>query len=307
MLGDVNTPRSTAYLKRALADLTPAQADVLLCVEMMCQNVLADSRIVAYGAEKFCQMYRFAAIAKREQYADTVRRLADAYVAHGVDERYATPRVVLDSLVRDYTDYMGDKGVSDVCSENILLHIHLRTGTPDTLGPRHRAVAEFYAARAGRAVDDVIPDDAAESEAWTSATLKTIAKPVVLCERVFSVLYAATAEYLGNYCRNDVAGKDLNADMWLAEYSGVVWKFPPRAENGEWFVSVSDAVYAGLDAVADTVPPIETYPIGIRIRGWYIGWQDYAPDALTHKVAVDHLVVRAGQMIVQLQSGGVRV
>lgn len=309
MLGEVNTPRSTEYLERALHDLTPAEADVLLCVEMMCQTVLADSRVVAYGAEKFCQMYRFAAVTKRKQYADTVRRLADVYIAHGVDEHYATPRVVLDSLVRDYMHYMGEKGKTgrDITPEATLLHMHIRIGAPDEPAPRHREVAEFYAARAGRSVDDVIPDDAAETDAWASATLFKIAQSVVLCERVFSVLYAATAEYLGNYCRHEVAGTDLNVDVWLAEYSGVMWKFPPRAENGEWFVSVSDAIYDGMDAVVDSVPPIEAYPVGVRDRGWYIGWQDYAPDALMYKHAVDHLVVRAGQMIEQLRADDVLI
>ena len=303
------TPRSIAYLERALAGLTPAEADVLLCVEMMCQTVLADSRLVAYGAKKFCQMYRFAAIAKRKQYADTVRRLADVYVAHGVDERYVTPRVVLDSLVCDYMHYMGDKGKTgrDITPEATLLHMHIRIGAPDEPAPRHRAVAEFYAARAGRSVDDVLPADAAETDAWASATLKTIAQCVVLCERVFSVLYAATAEYLGNYCRDEAAGTDINVDVWLAGYSGVLWQFPPRAENGDWFVSVSDALYDGMDAVADTDPPLESYPDWSRNRGWYNGWQDYAPDALMYKAAVDHLVVRAGQMIEQLYKGDVLI
>lgn len=302
MHNEVATPRSTEYLERALHDLTPAEADVLLCVEMMCQTVLEDSRLVAYGAEKFCQMYRFAAIAKRAQYADTVRRLADVYIAHGVDEHYATPRVVLDSLVRDYMHYMGEKGKTgrDIFPEAVLLHMHIRVGAPDPPSPRHREVAQFYAARADRRMDDVLPDDAAESDAWASATLKTISQCVVLCERVFSVLYAATAEYLGNYCRDEAAGTDIVVDVWLAEYSGVLWKFPPRAENGEWFVSVSDAVYDGMDAVVDSDPPIEAYPVGVRDRVWYIGWQDYAPDALMYKHAVGHLVVRAGQMIEQL-------
>lgn len=98
-------PRSTAYLERALSDLTQAEADVLLCVEMMCQTELANSASWGTPRRRFCQMYRFAAIARRKQYADTVRRLADAYIAHGVDEHYATPRVVLDSLVSDFMDY----------------------------------------------------------------------------------------------------------------------------------------------------------------------------------------------------------
>lgn len=294
-------PRSTEYLERALHDLTPAEADVLLCVEMMCQSVLADSRLVAYGAEKFCQMYRFAAIAKRKQYADTVRRLADVYIAHGVDEHYVTPRVVLDSLVRDYMHYMGVKGKTgrDITPEAVLLHMHIRIG-PDTPEVASTQVAQFYAARAGRSVDDVLPDNAAETDAWASATLFKIAQCVVLCERVFSVLYAATAEYLCNYCRDEAAGTDIVVDVWLTEYSGVMWQFPPRAENGEWFVSVSDALYDGMDAIADTDPPFEAYPDWSRNRGWYRGWQDFAPDALMYKDAVDHLVVRAGQMIEQL-------
>ena len=301
-------PRSTEYLERALHDLTPAEADVLLCVEMMCQSVLADSRLVAYGAEKFCQMYRFTAIAKRKQYADTVRRLADVYIAHGVDEHYVTPRVVLDSLVRDYMHHMGEMGKTgrDILPEAVLLHMHLRTGT-NTPEAESTEVAQFYAARAGRSVDDVLPDDAAESDAWASSTLKTISQCVVKCERVFSVLYAATAEYLGNDSRHEVSGTDINVDVWLAEYSGVLWKFPPRAENGDWFVSVTDALYDGMDAVADTDPPIEAYPDSIHDRGWYRGWHDYALDALTHKDAVDHLVVRAGQMIEQLQKDGVLI
>lgn len=295
------TPRSTEYLERALHDLTPDEADVLLCVEMMCQAVLTDSRLVAYGAEKFCQMYRFAAVVKRVQYADTVRRLADVYIAHGVDEHYVTPRVVLDSLVSDYMHHMGEMGKTgrDILPEAVLLHMHLRTDT-NTPEAESTEVAQFYAARAGRSVDDVLPDDAAESDAWASSTLKTISQCVVKCERVFSVLYAATAEYLGNYCRHEVAGTDINVDVWLAEYSGVMWKFPPRAENGDWFVSVSDALNDGLGIVSDWTLPYEVQPDRGRDRGWYRGWHDYALDALTHKDAVDHLVVRAGQMVEQL-------
>lgn len=300
--------RSTAHLEHALSDLTPEEADVLLCVEMMCQSVLADSRIVAHGGEKFCQVYRFAAVAKRTQYADTVRRLADEYIARGVDEHHVTPRVVLDSLVSDYVHYMSDRGVFDDGNrtESTLLHIHLRSGVvaPE---PGYGHVAEFYAARAGRSVDDVLPADAAESDAWSSSTLFDVARPVVECERVFSALYAATAEYLGNYCRVEVTGTDLNVDVWLAEHAGVMWKFPPRAENGDWFVSVSDALFDGMGTVSNWTLPYEAYPDSIRDRGWYRGRQDYATDALTYKDAVDHLVVRASQMIAQLQRDGVRV
>lgn len=301
-------PKSIAYLKRALSDLTPAEADVLLCVEMMCQAVLADSRIVAHGAEKFCQLYRFAAIAKRTQYADAVRRLAGEYIARGVDERYATPRVVLDSLVSDYAHCMSNRGVFDSGNrtESTLLHIHLRSGviTPE---PKHREVVEFYAARAGRAVNDVLPADAAESDAWSSSTLFEVARPVVECERVFSVLYAATAEYLANCCRDEMEGKDIDVDVWLAEHAGQPWKFPPRAENGDWFVSVSDALNDGLGIVSDWTLPYAVQPDRGRDRGWYRGRQDFAPNALMYQDAVDHLVVRAGQMIEQLQRDGVGV
>lgn len=301
-------PKSIAYLKRALSDLTPAEADVLLCVEMMCQAVLADSRIVAHGAEKFCQLYRFAAIAKRTQYADAVRRLAGEYIARGVDERYATPRVVLDSLVSDYAHCMSNRGVfgSGNRTESTLLHMHIRTAaaTPE---PWNTEVARFYAARAGRSVDDVLPADAAELDAWASSSLFEIARPVVECEGMFSVLYAATAEYLANCCRNEMEGKDIDVDVWLAEHGGHAWRFPPRAENGDWFVSVSDALNNGLGIVSDWTLPYEAQPDRGRDRGWYRGRQDFAPDALMYQDAVDHLVVRAGQMIAQLQRDGVRV
>lgn len=301
-------PKSIAYLKRALSDLTPAEAAVLLCVEMMCQAVLADSRIVAHGAEKFCQLYRFAAIAKRTQYADAVRRLAGEYIARGVDERYATPRVVLDSLVSDYAHCMSNRGVFDSGNrtESTLLHIHLRSGviTPE---PKHREVVEFYAARAGRSVDDVLPADAAELDAWASSSLFEIARPVVECEGMFSVLYAATAEFMANYCRDEMEGKDLNVDVWLAGHADQPWQFPPRAENGDWFVSVSDALNDGLGIVSDWTLAYEAQPDRGRDRGWYRGRQDFAPDALMYQDAVDHLVVRAGQMIAQLQRDGVRV
>lgn len=183
----------------------------------------------------------------------------------------------------------------------------MRIGVPAEQPRRHSEVAEFYAARAGRDVDDVMPDDAAKSDAWTAATLSTIAQRVVLCERVFSVLYAAAAEYLGNYCRNEMAGTDINVDMWLAEYSGIVWEFPTRTKDGEWFVSVTEVVHDGIDAVVDTLPPIEAYPIKVHDRGWYTGNKGFTPDALMYKDAVDHLVVRAGEMIGQLHNDGVLI
>lgn len=302
-------PKSIAYLKRALSDLTPAEADVLLCVEMMCQAVLADSRIVAHGAEKFCQLYRFAAIAKRTQYADAVRRLAGEYIARGVDEHYVTPRVVLDSLVSDYAHCMSNRGVFDSGNrtESTLLHMHIRIGAPDDPALDHRGVAGFYAARAGRSMDDVLPADAAESDAWASSTLFEVAHPVVECEGVFSVLYAATAEFMANCCRDEMEGKDFDVDVWLADYADQPWKFPPRAENGDWFVSVSDALNDGLGIVSDWTLPYAVQPDRGRDRGWYRGRQDFAPDALMYQDAVNHLVVRAGQMIAQLQRDGVRV
>lgn len=303
----MNDNHGADYLARAVGGLTQREADVLLCIELACRSVLHAPAGTTYGVARFCEMYRFAAVHARRELVRRVSRLC-ANNQWGITA--GTHRAAVLTMARDYAAYLVEWGTSvqdaGLYAVGLTTDIRGADYDPDTDDP----VLRLYGERAGRSAETVMYALTTDDTSWL-CDQRALNRPSILPERMFSVLYAATAEYLANQCRESAAGKDVHVDLWLAEHADTQWQFAPRAGDGAWFVSVDDALYSGVEAATDGTAPFGLFTNHAWESAWFVGDgfgnTTYTDDALAHAGAVDTLVLRAREMMAGLAKDGVWV
>lgn len=295
-----------SYLDHAVGGITQQEADVLLCIELACRAVLYAPAGTTPAAFKFCEMYRFAAVHVRAELVRRVRRLCED---NGWDIATGTHRAALLAMERDYADSLtGRLTAREAAIHAVILTTDIRGSiySPDPSDP----VLKLYGERAGRSAETVMDAITNDQMSWICKK-QAVDTPSMMCEPMFSVLYAATAEYLANHCRESAEGSDVHVDLWLADHAGEKWQFAPYADGGEWFVSVDDALYTGIEEATDGTAPAELY-INYAWEGvWFVGDDfgnvAYTAGALANTTAVDALITRAAEMMEQLDADGVQV
>lgn len=221
-------------LAEFVGNLDPTTARALAAVEMACQaGLAAQPRDISDSMLGYCTWYRLAAVHDRDRLAravDVLRgrapraRLLDiavavmAYDAMWCDQcRYVGSEVYDLSLFMQFSRTFVTREVYDTYVSYVRLSFPLRR-------PR------------GGASDAVRELNAAFS-----------ARPVVRTTALFTAMFHAVAEQV---MRDDITaviqpGRDIAADMAVADHRSRGGGFAFDPEPGEWFSSVDDAVRAG--------------------------------------------------------------
>lgn len=218
-----------------VGDLDPNTARALAAVETACQaGMAAQPRDISDSMLAFCTWYRIAAVHDRDQLTRAVDVLRErAPRARLLDIAVAV--MAYDTWWCDQYRYVG----SEVHNLSLFMYssrTFVSREVYDTYMSYVRLSFPLRRPRGGTSYD------MGELNAAFSS------KPVVRTTTLFTAMFHAVAEQV---MRDDITavvppGRDIAADMAVADHRSRGGGFEFDPEPGEWFSSVDDAVRAGV-------------------------------------------------------------
>lgn len=223
-----------------VGDLDPNTARALAAVETACQaGMAAQPRDISDSMLAYCTWYRIAAIHDRDRLACAVDVLRErAPRARLLDMAVAV--MAYDAMWCDQYRYVG----SEVHNLSLFMQFSRTFVTREVYDTYMSYVRLSFPLRRPRGGD---------SDAVRELNAAFSARPVVRTTALFTALFHAVAEQA---MRDDVTavvqpGRDIAADMDVADHRSRSGGFVFDPEPGEWFSSVDDAVRAGARRLFD--------------------------------------------------------